>query len=223
MDLSHDPAFEVMGSTWLCLEAEMLNDALREGGVTDKKRRQKIVTQFLLDRGVFLDQKWFAVEGQRLHPDITFTTRPIQPSTEVSEPGTVFMRSSLSLLTSEMGRTLCTGPCGRWSEVPGSVHLAWRKEDGAGAFERRTDTMVGSTELGGGRSEPSAHEGAGGHGRCCGSLRVEPYPTRRYSWIRPFRTGRTSTRFGGSMAARHITGGARPSRTARGVRWSRPW
>jgi hypothetical protein len=94
VELSRDPSFEVMGSTWLCLEAEMLNDALRECGVSKKDLRQKIVTQLLCDRGTFLDQKYFVVEGQRRHPDVMFTTRPIQPSTEVTEPGTVFMKSS---------------------------------------------------------------------------------------------------------------------------------
>ena len=94
MDLSRDDTFEVMGSTWLSLEAEMLNDALREGGVSDKAARQKIVTRFLLDRGVFLDQKWFVVDGQRVHPGLSFTTHPIQPDTQVSDSGTVFLRSS---------------------------------------------------------------------------------------------------------------------------------
>lgn len=94
MELSRDPTFEEMGSTWLCLEVEMLNDCLRESGISDKDVRQKVVTQFLLDRGVFLDQKWFVVNGQRAHPGISFTTHPIQPDTQVSDPGTVFLRSS---------------------------------------------------------------------------------------------------------------------------------
>jgi len=66
-------------ATYQCLEADQLNAALKASGISDARKRRKVIEHFLFDAGYFRDSCWFETERRRFRPVVCFE--------EVSENG----------------------------------------------------------------------------------------------------------------------------------------
>lgn len=59
-------------ATYQTLELARLNDALKKSGVADAKLRRQICERYFFDSGYFIDNCWFADQGSRFRPCISF-------------------------------------------------------------------------------------------------------------------------------------------------------
>ena len=88
-----DPAYWEMGKAFAGVMAMELNDALKDCRVTDARKRKKICERFLFGMGNFLDQYWFAVEGEKHYPLMCFTKKFMNVGMDPSDVGTVYAPS----------------------------------------------------------------------------------------------------------------------------------
>jgi hypothetical protein len=73
----------------------ILNDALKDAGIDDKKKRKAICESFGFNLGVFTDQRWFKdTSGIRVFPCIAFSSEGPAADAEEGELGTVLLPNS---------------------------------------------------------------------------------------------------------------------------------
>lgn len=70
--LVRDDSYEGMAAAYQALLASLLNDALKEHGVSARKVRRAICQQFLTGAGTLHDQCWFTADGKRAYPLLCF-------------------------------------------------------------------------------------------------------------------------------------------------------
>lgn len=77
-----------LGSQLMQIMIAELNDALKSGGVTDAKARQKICSPFSFGLGNFIDQYWMEIDGQKYYPLICFSKQflDVSQSPKTIEP-----------------------------------------------------------------------------------------------------------------------------------------
>ena len=76
MKTSREDIHDELVATYQSLEASILNRVLIEHGIADLEARREIVSHFLFDQGVTLDQYWFKVQGRKYFPGVYFSTEP---------------------------------------------------------------------------------------------------------------------------------------------------
>lgn len=79
MNISEGGEHENMAIDYQCLEIARLNEVLKRHGITDKKLRQEICSEYIFDNSYFLDAGWFQREGKRFYPQICFAEREENP------------------------------------------------------------------------------------------------------------------------------------------------
>lgn len=76
MQISRDEIHDSLAASYQSLEAAMLNRVLVENGVSDIEKRRAIVSAFLFQQGVLLDQCWFNDQDKHWYPGVYFSTQP---------------------------------------------------------------------------------------------------------------------------------------------------
>lgn len=64
-----------LGTTYMALLTQRLNQALREHGIDDEGKRQDICESFMFGFAYELDAGWFRTEGERFFPKVCFLER----------------------------------------------------------------------------------------------------------------------------------------------------
>jgi hypothetical protein len=103
--LVRDDAYEEMAMAYQCVQASMLDVALRENGVTDARVRQTICRAFLFEMGNFHDQGWLkpTAGADRVYPLLCFSKRFLNLDTSVGELGEVYAPSMFAFHECAMG------------------------------------------------------------------------------------------------------------------------
>lgn len=95
--LIHEDAYEEMASAYQCVQASLLDAALRENGITDAGVRQSICESFLFAMGNFHDQYWLkpSADAEPVYPLLCFSKRFLNTDTPVGELGEVYVPSEM--------------------------------------------------------------------------------------------------------------------------------
>ena len=67
-----DDSYEDLASAYQVVLVSMLDQALRDSGITAKRKRRKICERFLAAHGTFHDQYWLRSGGQTVYPFLGF-------------------------------------------------------------------------------------------------------------------------------------------------------
>jgi len=67
-----DDSYEDLASAYQVVLVSMLDQALRESGITPKRKRRKICERFLYAHGAFHDQHWLRSGGKTVYPLLGF-------------------------------------------------------------------------------------------------------------------------------------------------------
>ena len=76
MKISTDEIHDSLVATYQSLEASVLNKVLVENGITKPEQRREIISSFLFEQGVLLDQCWFKEQERKWYPGVYFSTQP---------------------------------------------------------------------------------------------------------------------------------------------------
>lgn len=76
MKTSRGAIHDRLVATYQSLEASILNRVLMEHGIADLEGRRNIISSFLFEQGVTLDQMWFKEDGRKYFPGVYFSTEP---------------------------------------------------------------------------------------------------------------------------------------------------
>ena len=71
--VSHAVKYEPSAIAFLKVMALEVDVAMKAAGITDVKKRRKVVDAFCFGMGNFFDQYWFEAEGQRFFPMLCFS------------------------------------------------------------------------------------------------------------------------------------------------------
>jgi hypothetical protein len=95
--LVRDDAYEVMGSSYQCVQVATLDAALQENGIADPEVRRAICETFLFQMGDFHDQGWLkpSADAKRVYPLLCFSERFLNIDTPVDQLGPVFAPSPM--------------------------------------------------------------------------------------------------------------------------------
>jgi hypothetical protein len=73
-----DDRFEEVGIQFLRVMGLEVDAALKAAGITDVKKRRKVVDTFCFGMGNFFDQYWFEAEGERYFAVVCFADKHLQ-------------------------------------------------------------------------------------------------------------------------------------------------
>ena len=73
-----DDRYEEVAIQFLRVMAMELDVALKAAGITDAKKRRKVVDTFCFGMGNFFDQYWFEAEGTRYFPVVCYAEEHLQ-------------------------------------------------------------------------------------------------------------------------------------------------
>jgi hypothetical protein len=76
MNIKIDEIHDSLVATYQSIEASILNQVLARSGITDSVKRGEIISSFLFEQGVVLDQFWFKDNDVRWYPGVYFSTVP---------------------------------------------------------------------------------------------------------------------------------------------------
>lgn len=76
MNTSREDIHDRLVATYQSLEASLLNRVLRENGIKDIDTRRSVISGFLFEQGITLDQMWFKEDGKKFYPGVFFSTEP---------------------------------------------------------------------------------------------------------------------------------------------------
>lgn len=76
MKTSHEDIHDRLVATYQSLEASILNRVLRENGIEDIDTRRSVISGFLFEQGITLDQMWFKEDKMKFYPGVFFSTKP---------------------------------------------------------------------------------------------------------------------------------------------------
>lgn len=74
MKIKRDPIHDKLVAVYQSLEASVLNQVLKKKGIDNSDLRREILSDFLFDIGIILDQYWFEEEGKKYYPGVYFST-----------------------------------------------------------------------------------------------------------------------------------------------------
>jgi len=93
--LIRSDAFEEMASAYQCIQIDVLNNVLKEHGISDVAIRREICDDFLFQMGEFHDQCWFEAEEERVYPLLCFSTEFLSQSSSEKQLGNVYVPSEM--------------------------------------------------------------------------------------------------------------------------------
>jgi hypothetical protein len=76
MKIENDEIHDTLVATYQSIEGSILNRVLIKNGVSDLELRREIVSSFLFEQGVLLDQCWFEEDEKKWYPGVFFSTAP---------------------------------------------------------------------------------------------------------------------------------------------------
>ncbi len=91
--LVRDDVYEELAAAYQCILINILNDVLKEQGITAQAKRRKICESLAFSLGNFNDQCGFRTNEKKVYPLLCFSETFLNLDTEVGKLGKVFAPS----------------------------------------------------------------------------------------------------------------------------------